>query len=486
MADSILSLLFGDDGLNPPEWLKLALAGGSRSRPCCQICGSYGHRRRDCTAVRAIGGIMKNGLRVGESSRGGGSGGSWGGFRGGRGGGDRGRGRGEYRGGPRGGYSRGRGGGNRGGHGGYGHSSGYPDPGDLITDMEKLTITADVDKENSALSSRVVAFRNRVWAFPIRKEYNTTGGKLTYVIANYYELKTSKQTKIVRYVFEMTGPNRSKEMVDSFIRREFPTYINYLCPDYGGYLYAPEDWTPGKEKFTYPTGHEFQGHTFTIKTRLVLDINGYCDYFAASGAPTSSPLPLANEETENSVIPVAFQAVSMALNAIILRNPRLQNANLIHEKGNTMYDAAKRTAFNRDPCSLNGLDVGGAAHILIGLHASVRPGSQRCLVNASKVTNLYYTPSLMREIVNLREGTHGQGVTLQNRQLNPAEIKGINQCWGGVLMRVNLPDGSSQHRVLKCVHTQNAQEAIWETHGGRPVTVDAYSQRSDEAPASIS
>ncbi|KAF3218654.1 hypothetical protein TWF106_007624 [Orbilia oligospora] len=343
--------------------------------------------------------------------------------------------------------------------------------------MDKMTISGDNDNETIALSKRVLAFRDKQWVFPIRKEYNTTSGQPTYVIANYYELKTSTKTKIVRYVFEMTGPNRSKEMVDSFIQREFPAVVEYLCPDYGGYLYAPEEWTPGKQHFTYPAGDEFEGQTFTLKSRLVLNVDGYRDYLTASDVPTSSILPLAHEETENCVIPVAFYAVSMALNAIIIRNPRIKNTYLIHEKGNTMYDSRKGKVLSQDPCSISGLDTGHSAQIIVGLHASVRPGSQRCLVNASKVTNLYYRTLPMEDIVNLREGTYGQGVNLENRLLDKTEEKGVNQCWTGVLIRVDLPDGTSQHRVLKRVHTGNAQQVIWETREGVQVTVEMYSIR---------
>ncbi|KAF3158544.1 hypothetical protein TWF788_004702 [Orbilia oligospora] len=481
MADSLLSLLFGPDGLSPPEWLRLALAGGSRSRPCCQICGSYGHRRRDCTAVGVIAGVIKSGLRAGESSSG--RGGPWrGGRRGGEGGGGRGgpwRGGGLWRGG-RGGGGEGssRGGGHKGGRGGFSPTTTqFQGDAVLVTEMDKMTISGDNDNETIALSKRVLAFRDKQWVFPIRKEYNTTSGQPTYVIANYYELKTSTKTKIVRYVFEMTGPNRSKEMVDSFIQREFPAVVEYLCPDYGGYLYAPEEWTPGKQHFTYPAGDEFEGQTFTLKSRLVLNVDGYRDYLTASDVPTSSILPLAHEETENCVIPVAFYAVSMALNAIIIRNPRIKNTYLIHEKGNTMYDSRKGKVLSQDPCSISGLDTGHSAQIIVGLHASVRPGSQRCLVNASKVTNLYYRTLPMEDIVNLREGTYGQGVNLENRLLDKTEEKGVNQCWTGVLIRVDLPDGTSQHRVLKRVHTGNAQQVIWETREGVQVTVEMYSIR---------
>ncbi|KAF3252344.1 hypothetical protein TWF128_006717 [Orbilia oligospora] len=465
MADNLLSLLFGPDGLSPPEWLRLALAGGSRSRPCCQICGSYGHRRRDSQVEEVDHGEEEEEDHGEEEEE------------------DHG-GEGEEEGEEKQEELVGHGGeeeedGEEAGSGAQGEEGTEGDVGDaiLVTEMDKMTISGDNDNETIALSKRVLAFRDKQWVFPIRKEYNTTSGQPTYVIANYYELMTSTQTKIVRYVFEMTGPNRSKELVDSFIQKEFPTVVEYLCPDYGGYLYAPEDWTPGKQHFTYPAGDEFEGQTFTLKSRLVLNVDGYRDYLAASDVSTSSILPLAHEETENCVIPVAFYAVSMALNAIIIRNPRLKNTYLIHEKGNTMYDSRKGKLLSQDPCSISGLDTGHSAQIIVGLHASVRPGSQRCLVNASKVTNLYYRTLPMEDIVNLREGAHGQGVNLENRLLDKIEEKGVNQCWTGVLIRVDLPDGTFQHRVLKRVHNGNAQQVIWETREGVQVTVEMYSIR---------
>ncbi|KAK6499158.1 hypothetical protein TWF481_011729 [Arthrobotrys musiformis] len=479
MADSILSLLFGPDGLSPPEWLRLAFAGGSRSRPSCRICGSYGHRHKDCKSGTVIEGGVTSGLRSGHGK------GSWdtgsrkpdGEHHGGRGY----RGRGGGRGGNRWGY---RPGGQSGGR--PGQSGGGPRPqnrndhnqniSEVADMMENLAICTETSGENAALSKRIIAFEGKEWPFPIRREYNSTGTPLP-VITNYYELSIGLETKIARYDFEIDGRNRSKEMIDAFIRIAFPTDVEYLCPDYARYLYTPGDWAPQQQEYSYApnASNELAGHKFTIKSKLTLNIDGYRDYIAASDALISSALPGSNESTENSVIPVEFQGVLMALNSIILRNPRLKNRDLIHAKGNTLYNPASKQNFRQNLSSVNGLDIGHAAYILTGLHASVRPGSQRCLVNASKATNIFYRNEKLVECFNLRPGAPGS-INVLDGPLQARDITSCNQFLRGVLLRVDLPDGSSQFRVFSGVSDKNAHQATWgNNNAGTQVTYSTYS-----------
>ncbi|KAK6339969.1 hypothetical protein TWF718_009356 [Orbilia javanica] len=498
MADGIIRLLFGHDGSSPPEWLMLALAGGSRSRPCCRICGSYGHRRQNCHAVRSLGGIVKSGLRVGERERGRGDGEGWQSYgspsrgggqnrgsphwrpdRGGRGRGSPGRGGSYNNSSPRGGYNYNT---SRGGYSGHGGPS-TSGQGSSIQASEMASLarscSEDVKKEDDALVKRLLAFGTSRWTFPIRNEYNATTGTTAYVTTNYYELTIGGGTKIARFTFEIIGPNRSKDMIDSFIATQFPGHIHYLCPDYGGYLYAPVDWTPGKEKFEYTGSHRLSGHAFILSHRMILNIGGYRNYVAATTALTAGSLPLSHEKTENSVIPVEFQAVLMALNAILIRNPRVTNPGLIHEKGNTLYNSQGGTDLPRNPCDIDGLDVGGGGCIVLGLHASARPGSQRCLVNASKVTNVYYKVGPLKNMINLRQDNN-LSVNLSNRRFTDKEERGINRFLAGVLMRVDLPDGSSQYRIFKRLHDRSAEGTVWETQRGVNVTVSAYSRQQDK------
>ncbi|KAK6352079.1 hypothetical protein TWF730_008910 [Orbilia blumenaviensis] len=522
----MLSTLLRNDSTRLPEWLQLALAGGSRSRPCCRICGSYNHRNRDCKVLEAIGG--GSGLRSGREGwterdrgrdrgrgrgrgdhRGGGYsgsgsfGGGGGGGRGGGGGGGAGGG-GGYRGGHRGGYSEGgysgggssgggyRGGGYRGGHsgGGYrgGRGGGYggehrspgagDDPGGISSHMETVAISKAVQNEDAALKQRVDAFGDNNWVFPLRKQY-TTAGKCVPVLANYYEMEIGKDTRITRYVFEMTGPNRTKEMIDDFIAAQFPNHVDDLVPDYGKYLYAPSDWSPERTDFTFGAGHRFAGHTFTIKLPLPLNVQAYHEYTEATSIMTTSLLPSADEETENCVIPNDIQNVIQALNAIILRSPRLKNPQLIHEKGNTMYNAAKGVDFRGSPADIHGLDVGSGAYLLTGIHASVRPGSQRCLVNASKMVNVYYKPGPLHLLINLRGSTpQGRGANLANQRFKDSEIRGIQRFLLGVRLRIDVPGAGAEYRVFHRVSNRDAREYVWEERGGNQVSILTFSQQA--------
>ncbi|KAK6523335.1 hypothetical protein TWF281_001314 [Arthrobotrys megalospora] len=530
MADGIISLLFSHHGLGPPEWLKLALAGGSRSRPCCRTCGSYDHTSRDCKVVKVI--KKKSGLRsgrdpgkdkgdaddgwevstrrpkrtpggsgeggsnttgAGANNRGRGQGGGFGGGqgRGGQGASFSGFGRGQGGGG--GGRGGGRGGGAPRGRGqGYGDGGGPGGPRNQFAQRTRDFPSGDGDsmaprmasmniqsektgtaEENDALSKRILGFKDAKWAFPIRKEYSTAGNQRG-VLTNFYELTIDEKTAITRYELEITGANKSKDMIDDFIATQFPNDMEYIVPDYCGFLYAPGDWNPGQKTFTLAPPR-FAGYLFTIRSPLPLNIQGYRKYIEASEILTSAELPSAIEETENCVIPKDFQHVLLALNAIILRNPRIKNRNLIHAKGNTMYDSQRGIEFPKNPADLHGLDIGGGAQLLTGLHASVRPGSQRCLVNASKMTNVFYTAAKLFNCINLRSGGHNSaGVNIMNQPLTVEEMESIRTFLHGLRLEVKVPGRATQVRAFRGISNRDSRQDMWEE--GTTMTVEQYSR----------
>ncbi|KAF3935157.1 hypothetical protein ABW20_dc0106231 [Dactylellina cionopaga] len=472
MVDSsIISLLFSYDGLGPPQWLKLALAGGSRSRPCCRYCGSYDHSPRDCRVLEIIKPQSQVGLRVGnpdddewktvggkkkKNSRGGGNTGQGGNNSGGSGRGNNNEsggyhGRGGVRGGAwnqvgpgeanrggshqagnsqRRGYQGGRGNPRgRGGRGGGNNNSvdnltetfqgqsfgrgGGPDARSSDPIEAAAQVAASI--ENTALAERLHIHGGRDWRFPLRRAYSNSlaAGKPKVVIANYFELALN-DVKITRYELEVSPKSLNKRVIDNFIEKTFATKIASIAPDYAGYIYAPKDWAPGAK--TYTEKYDGTSYDFIVKNPMELDIERFKRYFSGGRIFSDNDFLLDNQTVENSVIPTGCNNVIQALNAIVLRYPRISNKNLIHAKRNTIYDSdpTRNVGLSRSPADLPGVDVGEGAQLLTGFHASVRPGSQRCLLNVSKATNLYYRPISLSSGIRL---SGGRGATFPNQSL---------------------------------------------------------------------
>ncbi|KAK6538396.1 hypothetical protein TWF694_011274 [Orbilia ellipsospora] len=485
MADALIVMLFGHDGTHPPDWLKLALAGGSRSRPCCRHCGSYSHKHSDCDILKLVGPQHLASLRSSRAERRGERSG------GNRGRGDRGRGnRGGGGGGggndrSGGGRGRGRGGGSfsgfRGG-GGFGRGGGN---GDIVQQLRHLNIDAvgdasgdiqrAVNAENSALISRLKLHGSGPWRFPLRKAYNSeaSGDKRLLVAANYFAFELTS-TNICRYPLTSNPKTQNKRLIDEFIRTQFPGEETRIAPDYAGYIYTPESWKPSRK--VYNISHDQRSYAFEIdqSQRKVLDFASYRNYISGQAVPAASSFAKSSKEAtdENSVIPNNCNEVIQALNAIILRYPRLRHGEkLIHEKGNTIFldfaDGGKQRQLE-SPADYDGLDVGSGIQLLHGFHASIRPGSQKCLVNVSKATNLFYKSQDLSLSINL---SNGQSQARSIRRYTEVEQKSIERFLEGKFIRV---EGSSMSRRFVEISTETANTARVPNEGGISVSVADY------------
>ncbi|KAF3930350.1 hypothetical protein ABW19_dt0209036 [Dactylella cylindrospora] len=477
-TDNVLSFLLGSDPRELPEWLTLALSGGSRARLCCRYCGSYDHGFRECdiplllkpvTSLRADRGGAWRGF--GKPSPGSsGYGGGYGGGRGGRGGGgDRG---GRGRGGVGGGVGSGTGSwvaGNSDARPHYDGSSkrggrGYQ-RGGFSRQVDREEIRKIKDKETARLRLRLKESEGVKSNFPLRRGFNEDGREV-YVLANYFSFGIPEgRRKILRYTFHIDPEPKAyvrKELISSYIK-SFPTQSQFLVPDYTDYFYVPGHRRPPTEEILQrKIKFESQEYTITAQDKCELDCVDYIEY--AQGQKYPKAEAFGSLETENTVIPGHCNDIIHGLNNVLIHGPRLSNtSDLIMLKGNLLFKHA--TAEAQDSSNeirvftIDGLDISSGAQILTGYHASVRPGFDKLLINVNKTTNIFYKPMLITDLIQLRNKAN------PNQEFTRLQIQALGGYLKGLVVDV---DGQPFQMVIRGVRDKNAEQMqMTDKHGKR-------------------
>ncbi|EPS37996.1 hypothetical protein H072_8265 [Dactylellina haptotyla CBS 200.50] len=275
-------------------------------------------------------------------------------------------------------------------------------------------------------------------------------------------------SKIAKYTLESDPHTRNKKLIDEFLLANFPNEQDKVVPDYAGNIYTPESWKPSHETFSHT--YDNRAYRFKMKQaeREILDLSSYMDYIKGERVPAGTMFSEADNE-ENSVIPNDCNDIIRALNAIILRHSRLKHGNsLIHEKGNTIFLRTNGIEL-KNPVDYDGLDVGYGLELLKGFHASVRPGSQRCLINVSKATNVFYKGQKIELGISLyRENSQ---VTTDS-PFREFERKSIKQFLEGKFIKVEAADKEFTRRFVEISEDDaNSSQLIDQDRSNQSVSV---------------